>query len=51
MLSRYSYLFPFLLITALLIILTRRWWEVKPTKHNRLQGSAEGSRDRIPPQG
>ena len=51
MLSRYSYLFPFLLITALLIILTRRLWEVKPTKHNRLQESAEGSRVRIPPQG
>ena len=41
MLSRYSYLFPFLLITALLIILTRRWWEVKPMKQERLQGSAE----------
>ncbi len=48
MLSRYSYLFPFLLITALLIILTRRWWEVKPMEHNRLQESAENPHGRDP---
>ena len=49
MLSRYSYLFPFLLITALLIILTRRWWEVKPMEQERLQGSAENPHDRTLP--
>ena len=50
MLSRYSYLFPFLLIAALLIILTRRWWEVKPMEHNRLQESVQNPPDQIPPQ-